>query len=160
MCHGMIRWALPEILSGAALIPAPFETVDLTEQHLRVDDAAGAENAHLAGENPGRQLAELERLAVDDHRVAGIRPTLVAADDVRLLREQVDDLAFPLVAPLRTDDDGGRHDGSVPDPGGWRGWGGGGGRGGRQLARTLLERARRWARGWRARRGSRGPAGR
>ena len=106
---------MPEILSGSALIPRAFEIVDLAEQHLRVDDAAGAENAHLAGEDPGGQLAELERLAVDDHRVAGIRPTLVAADDVRLLREQVDDLALPFVAPLRTDDDGGRHDGSVPD---------------------------------------------
>ena len=59
---------------------------------------------------PDGQLAELERLAVDDDGVAGVRAALVAADDVRLLREQVDDLALALVAPLRTDDDGGRHD--------------------------------------------------
>ena len=36
-------------------------------------------------------------------------PALVAADDVRLAREQVDDLALALVAPLRADDHGGGH---------------------------------------------------
>ena len=64
----------------------------------------------LAGEDPRRELAELERLAADDDRVPGVRAALVAADDVRLLRKQVDDLALALVAPLRADDDGRRHD--------------------------------------------------
>jgi hypothetical protein len=41
--------------------------------------------------------------------VPGVRPALVAADDVRFLGQQVDDLALPLVAPLRTDYDGGWH---------------------------------------------------
>ena len=52
---------------------------------------------------------DLERLAADDDRVPGVRPALVAADHIRALREQVDDLALALVAPLRADDDGRRH---------------------------------------------------
>ena len=48
MCHGMIRCAFPEIRSGSTLRPALLEVVDLGEQHLRVDDAAVAEDAHLA----------------------------------------------------------------------------------------------------------------
>ena len=40
----------------------------------------------LPGEDPGRDLAELVRLAVDDDRVAGVRAALVAADEVRVLR--------------------------------------------------------------------------
>src|SRR5581483_6992767 len=60
-----------------------------------------------------RRLADLERLAVRDDRVARVGAALVAADDVRTLREQVDDLAFPLVAPLRANDDGRRHGWSV-----------------------------------------------
>ena len=55
-------------------------------------------------------MPELERHAVDDHGVAGVRPALVAADEVRVLREQVDDLALAFVAPLRADDDGRGHE--------------------------------------------------
>ena len=47
-------------------------------------------------------------------RVAGVRAALVAADEVRALREQIDDLALALVSPLRSDDDGRRHGGSLP----------------------------------------------
>ncbi len=45
----------------------------------------------------------------DDDRVPGVRPALVAADDISTLREQVDDLALALVTPLRADDDGRWH---------------------------------------------------
>ena len=58
---------------------------------------------------PLGSCADLERLVADDDRVPGIGPALVTADDIRLLREQVDDLALALVAPLRADDDGRRH---------------------------------------------------
>ena len=112
--HDQVRVARdPERLRGDA--PA-LEVVDLLQQHARVDDAAGAEDAHLPGEDARGQVPELERLAVDDDGVARVRPALVAADEVRLLREQVDDLAFPLVAPLRADDHGRGHGAIVPDP--------------------------------------------
>ena len=41
--------------------------------------------------------------------VAGVGAALVAGDDVDVGREQVDDLAFALVAPLGADDDGDGH---------------------------------------------------
>ena len=51
MCHGMIRCALPEIRSGSTLETALLELVHLGEQHLRIDDAAVPEDAHLAGDD-------------------------------------------------------------------------------------------------------------
>jgi hypothetical protein len=46
--------------------------------------------------------------------VTGIRPALVASDDVDTLRQDIDNLPFPLISPLATDDDGAltlsRHD--------------------------------------------------
>ena len=45
----------------------------------------------------------------DDDRVPGVRPALVTADHISLLRKQVDDLALALVTPLRADDDGRWH---------------------------------------------------
>ena len=110
-CHGMIRCALPERKTRPAVdVAAALEVVELVDHDLRVDDAAGADRGRLAGDDPRRDLADLVRLAVDDDRVPRVRPALVAADEVGVLGEQVDDLALPLVAPLRTDDHGGRHE--------------------------------------------------
>ena len=62
--------------------------------------------------------------------VARVGAALVADDDVRVLREQVDDLALPLVAPLRPDDHGGGHGDEVcPKP--WQPLAARGGPGGR-----------------------------
>ncbi len=109
-CHGMIRWALPETKTSPSVrCPRRLELVELVDQHLRVDDAAGADRARDAADDPGRDRPDLVRLAVDDDRVPGIRATLIAADEVGLLGEQVDDLALPLVAPLRADDHGRGH---------------------------------------------------
>ena len=47
---------------------------------------------------------EDELLAVADDRVAGVVAALEAHDHVRLLGEQVDDLALALIAPLGADD--------------------------------------------------------
>jgi hypothetical protein len=83
--------------------------VELGDQHLRIDDAAVADDAGLAEDDPARNLADLEDHAIGDDGVPGVRATLVTADEVGVLREQVDDLALALVAPLRTDDYGRRH---------------------------------------------------
>ena len=74
----------------------------------------GAEHALLAPEDPRGHVPELVGLPVGDDRVTGVRPALVSADDVRVLRQQVDDLALALVAPLRPDDDGRWHSWSLP----------------------------------------------
>src|SRR5439155_14233637 len=88
---------------------AGFELVEFPDQHLRVDHAAAADHRRFARDDTARRLPDLVRLAVDDDRVPGIGPALVAADHIRALREQVDDLALALVPPLRADDDGRRH---------------------------------------------------
>ena len=48
-------------------------------------------------------------VVTDDDGVAGVRAALVAADEIGVLRKQVDDLSLALVAPLRADDDGRGH---------------------------------------------------
>ena len=92
------------------------EVVELLEQHLRVDDAAGADHGGLARDDAARRLADLERLAAGDDRVPGVRAALVAAHDIRVLGEQVDDLALAFVTPLRPDDHGRGHPASLEAP--------------------------------------------
>ena len=90
-------------------VTAGLEIVELPDQDARVNDATGSDRAALAGDDPARDLTDLVRLPGNDDRVAGVRTALVAADEVGLLREQVDDLPLALVAPLRADDDGRGH---------------------------------------------------
>ena len=59
--------------------------------------APGAEDA------AGDQLQD-ELFAGDDDGVAGVVATGVAGDDVELLRQDVDDLAFAFIAPLGAED--------------------------------------------------------
>src|SRR3954471_16718669 len=93
---------------------ARFEVVEFCDQHLRIDDAAGADHAVGAGiEDPRRQVVKLVGLLADDHRVPRVRPAVVAAHEIRVAREQVDDLALPFVAPLRADDHGRGHAASL-----------------------------------------------
>jgi len=61
-------------------------------------------------------VARSEDVAPDRNRVAGVWATLVAAHEIRPLRQQVDDLALALVSPLRADDDGRGHAPSLPRP--------------------------------------------
>ena len=56
-----------------------------------------------AMQHAGRHLMQHGLLVADDERVAGIAAALVADDDVGVLREDVDDLALALVAPLDAD---------------------------------------------------------
>ena len=56
-------------------------------------------------ENAGRNQAQHRLAAGDDERVAGIVAALEPHDALRVLGQPVDDLAFPLVAPLGSDDD-------------------------------------------------------
>ena len=91
------------------LVAPRFELVELRDQHRRIDDAAGADRAPLPGDDARRDLPDLVGLVSDDDRVAGVRAALVAADEIGVLREEVDDLSLPFVAPLRADDDGRGH---------------------------------------------------
>ena len=88
---------------------ARLEVVQLLDEDRRVDDAARADHAFLAPQDPRGHMAQLVGRAVGDDRVPGVRAAVVAADDVRVLRQEVDDLALALVAPLRADDHGRGH---------------------------------------------------
>ena len=86
-------------------MPFGAQVVELVGQHLRVDHDAVADRAQLARvEDPGRDQVELPLHAVADDRVAGVVAALEADHEVRVLGEQVDDLALALVAPLGADD--------------------------------------------------------
>src|SRR5919201_1095331 len=93
---------------------ARLQLVQLDDEVFWIDDATGADHAFLPGDDPGRQVPQLEGLTGNDDRVTGVRAAVVAADEVRVLGEQVDDLALALVAPLRPDDHDRGHRRSLP----------------------------------------------
>src|SRR4029078_5854840 len=108
--HDQVRLAADT--DAAGVDPAGFEPVELADEHLGVDHAAGAEEALLAVQDPRRHVVELVLLAAGDDRVPGVRAALVAADEVGVLRQQVDDLALAFVPPLRADNHGRGHQAS------------------------------------------------
>ena len=82
----------------------PRQLVDLGEQRLRIDDDAVADDAGDAGmQDAGRNQAQDELRAVDVDRVAGVVSALIARDDRKVRRQQIDDLAFAFIAPLRAE---------------------------------------------------------
>ncbi len=92
-----------------------LQFVDFVEEGLRIDHHAVADHRSFEGrKHARRQQRQLVGDAVDDQRVAGIVAALEAHDDVGLLRQPVDDLALPLVAPLGADDDDIGHFADVP----------------------------------------------
>ena len=105
----MITCAFPESADEVGRDPARLELLQLLDEHAGVDDAAGADHALLAPEDPRGHVPRLVGLAVDDDRVPGVRPAVVAADEIRVAGKQIDDLALALVAPLGADDDGRGH---------------------------------------------------
>ncbi len=88
---------------------------DFIEERLRIEHHAVADDRELRGPQHARgQQRQLVGFAVDDQGMAGIVAALETYDDVGLFRQPVDDLALPLVAPLRADDDNISHFADVP----------------------------------------------
>ena len=86
------------------------QAVDFVQQAGRIEDHAGGDDAlDLGAEDAAGDERQFEGLAAGDDGMAGIGPALVADDDIVLLGEQIDDLALGLVAPLQSDNTGGRH---------------------------------------------------
>src|SRR5213078_2635666 len=81
---------------------------ELAAEEAEIHDGARAEDAQrLRIEDAARHEMELEGALPVHDGMAGVVAALEPDDHVRLLREEVSDLAFALVAPLSTDD--GRH---------------------------------------------------
>ena len=99
-----VRAAADEQASGG-VDATGVELVDLGEERRGVDhdpvaDDAGNARVQYAG---GNQVQD-ELVAVDDHGVTGVVPSLRTGDDGEGRAEQVHDLALALVSPLRSKD--------------------------------------------------------
>ena len=89
---------------------AALEIGELFAEHLEIHDRAGADDAQRVRiEDARRHEMQLERAVLVDHGVAGVVAALEADDHVRLLRQEVRDLALALVTPLGPDDGGHWH---------------------------------------------------
>ena len=78
----------------------------LFEQRLERQHHAVADQAlHVRVQDAGRNEREHGFLAADDQRVPGVVAALEARHGLRLIGEQIDDLALALVAPLQADHD-------------------------------------------------------
>ena len=86
---------------------AGHQGVVFGEELLHVqDDPVTQEAALPLVEHARGNLVEDELVLPHVDRVTGVGAALVAGDEIRLLREDVDDLSLPLVSPLTSDDDG------------------------------------------------------
>ena len=91
--------------------------LDFIDQMIGIEHDAVADHRQLARpHDAGGQQRQLEGLAADDQRVAGVMAALEAHHDVGGDRQPVDDLAFALVAPLGADNNHIRHRRAFLDP--------------------------------------------
>ncbi len=89
---------------GADLDPLPLQHVDLRQQCPWIEDDTVADDGQFAPtDHSRRQQAQLVGHAVDDEGMSRVVAPLKADHHVGAFRKPVDDLAFSLVAPLRTD---------------------------------------------------------
>ena len=77
----------------------------LQQRGQRQHDAVADEALHALVQDAGGNQRQDRLLPAYHQRVTGVVTTLEAGDARRPLRQQVDDLALALVAPLRADDD-------------------------------------------------------
>ena len=100
----------PQVLVGHVALAAAGQLVELLDHAGRVEHDAAGDHARDAGrQDAAGQQRELVDLVADDDRVPGVRPALIADDEIVLAGQQVDDLALGFVAPLQTDDASSRH---------------------------------------------------
>lgn len=91
---------------GRDLHALALQLVEFGQERLRIEHNAVADHRQLRRpQHARRQQRELVGVSIDDERMAGVMAALKANDDVSLLRQPVDDLALPFVAPLGADDD-------------------------------------------------------
>ena len=90
--------------------PLTADAVDLFEEGFGVDhDTGGDDGGHTGTKNAGREQGEFVGLAFEFNGVSGVVAPLIADNDLVLVGEKVDDLAFGFVAPLKADNCGNGH---------------------------------------------------
>jgi hypothetical protein len=79
-----------------------LKTLDLLEQRFRRQhNPITDQTLHALAQNAGRNQVQNRLLAINNQCMVGIMPTLKACYRCNSLGQQVDDLAFAFVAPLR-----------------------------------------------------------
>ena len=101
-------------LRGRHADTACGQRIELTKEHIAVDDHAAGDDADLIGVQDARRQQVQNRLLrpvapVDHQRVAGVVSALIPHDEVALLGKEVDHFALPFIAPLGTHYDTGWH---------------------------------------------------
>ena len=113
-CHGMIRCAFPESTTIDGSMPRSSSRSTSSTNTCGSTTQPGADHGLSCPETTPLGIWRSFHVSPSTTIVCpAFGPALVAAHDVRLLGEQVDDLALALVAPLRADDDGRRARGAV-----------------------------------------------
>ena len=65
----------------------------------------GRDDIHDAGsQDSAGNMVQLIRLVADDDRMPGVRPALIADDDLKPRSQQIDELSLGFVSPLQTND--------------------------------------------------------
>ena len=105
MCQGKITCARSLITRLLAdLDPAGRELIDLANKLCGwTTDAACDHRKHAGREDAAGNERELVSLPRRDDRMPGVRAPLIADDNVMLLGQQIDELAFRFVSPLQAD---------------------------------------------------------
>ncbi len=87
-----------------------LEHVELVDEHRGVDHHAVADDGgDVRIEHAARHQLQREHLVADDDAVSRVVTTLVANDEVALLRQVVGEAALAFVTPLGADDHRARH---------------------------------------------------
>ena len=98
--------AITHANSAGKVDPPLCERIVLLEELDHIKHHPIPEQAPLARvEDPRGNLVEDELLLTHVDGVTGVRPALIASDEVDVLRKDIDDLSLTLVAPLAADDD-------------------------------------------------------
>ncbi len=78
--HDQVR--VPRQAERLGRVAPVLDLVDLPDQDFGIDDAAVPDHGDLAGDDSGRDLANLEGLFGDLDRVTRVRATLIAANQI------------------------------------------------------------------------------
>ncbi len=107
MWYGMISGVAGLIFRRETHVDAlPFEFADFFLQRgRRQHDAIADQAQHAFAQDAGRDQVQHRLLALDDERVAGVVAALETRDGADAFGQQIDDLAFAFVAPLRAEND-------------------------------------------------------
>ena len=102
---------MPDSFTARRVDALALEHVELGDEHRGVDDDTVADDGgDVRVEHAARHQLEREHLVADDDAVARVVTTLVANDEVALLRQVVGEAALAFVTPLGADDHRARHD--------------------------------------------------